>query len=147
MASMWCYDFWSIINPNCSHWLRLMYIDIWGTNLRKAKACHPMHMFSILELTFWSLYVMPTNGQSNNVAFNRNNNMKDMNIQVSNWTYMTNCLSWTNQSKKPWERYLSLWACSFGWWLMAGADLYWEKSTTGWLLVCSERKVLLAGGW
>jgi hypothetical protein len=25
--------------------------------------------------------------------------------------------------------------CSFGWWLMAGADLFWEKSTAGWLLV------------
>jgi hypothetical protein len=31
----------------------------------------------------------------------------------------------------------------------ADADLFWEKSTTGWLLVavCCERKVLLAGGW
>jgi hypothetical protein len=26
-------------------------------------------------------------------------------------------------------------ACSFGWWLMAGADLLGEKSTAGWLLV------------
>jgi hypothetical protein len=26
-------------------------------------------------------------------------------------------------------------ACSFGWWLMAGADLFGEKSTVGWLLV------------
>jgi hypothetical protein len=26
-------------------------------------------------------------------------------------------------------------ACSFGWWLMAGAGLFWEKSTAGWLLV------------
>jgi hypothetical protein len=26
-------------------------------------------------------------------------------------------------------------ACSFGWWLMAGADLFWEKSTAGWLLM------------
>jgi hypothetical protein len=26
-------------------------------------------------------------------------------------------------------------ACSFGWWLMTGADLLWEKSTAGWLLV------------
>jgi hypothetical protein len=25
--------------------------------------------------------------------------------------------------------------CSFGWWLMAGAGLFREKSTTGWLLV------------
>jgi hypothetical protein len=37
-------------------------------------------------------------------------------------------------------------ACSFGCRLMAGAGLLWEKSTTGWLvMVCSERKVLLAG--
>jgi hypothetical protein len=26
-------------------------------------------------------------------------------------------------------------ACSFGWWLMAGADLFGEKSTADWLLV------------
>jgi hypothetical protein len=26
-------------------------------------------------------------------------------------------------------------ARSFGWWLMAGAGLFWEKSTAGWLLV------------
>jgi hypothetical protein len=26
-------------------------------------------------------------------------------------------------------------ACSFGWWLMAGAGLFCEKSTVGWLLV------------
>jgi hypothetical protein len=31
---------------------------------------------------------------------------------------------------------------------MSGAGLFWEKSTAGWLLVliCCERKVLLAGG-
>jgi hypothetical protein len=29
---------------------------------------------------------------------------------------------------------------------LAGADLFGEKSTAGWWLVCSERKVLLAGG-
>jgi hypothetical protein len=29
----------------------------------------------------------------------------------------------------------SLRAYSFGWWLMAGADLFWEKSTADWLLV------------
>jgi hypothetical protein len=28
-------------------------------------------------------------------------------------------------------------ACSFGWWLMAGADLFCEKSTAGWLLVAA----------
>jgi hypothetical protein len=26
-------------------------------------------------------------------------------------------------------------ACSVGWWLMAGAGLFWEKSTAGWLRV------------
>jgi hypothetical protein len=31
-------------------------------------------------------------------------------------------------------------ACSVGWWLMAGAGLFWEKSTAGWLR-------LVAGGW
>jgi hypothetical protein len=30
---------------------------------------------------------------------------------------------------------VSLAACSFGWLLVAGADLFWEKSTIGWLLV------------
>jgi hypothetical protein len=30
---------------------------------------------------------------------------------------------------------LKLAACSFGWWLMAGAGLFLEKSTAGWLLV------------
>jgi hypothetical protein len=29
-------------------------------------------------------------------------------------------------------------------WLMAGADLFWEKSTDRWWLVCSEKKVLVA---
>jgi hypothetical protein len=33
----------------------------------------------------------------------------------------------------------------FGW-LMAGAGLFREKSTAGWLLVCSERKVQMGGG-
>jgi hypothetical protein len=40
-------------------------------------------------------------------------------------------------------------ACSFGWWLMAGAGLFSEKSTIGWLLVAClfcARKVLLDGG-
>jgi hypothetical protein len=34
-------------------------------------------------------------------------------------------------------RIYPLWisACSFGWWLMAGAGLFWEKSIAGWLLV------------
>jgi hypothetical protein len=31
--------------------------------------------------------------------------------------------------------HFELTACSFGWWLMAGADLFWEKSTAGWLLM------------
>jgi hypothetical protein len=33
-----------------------------------------------------------------------------------------------------------------GWLLMTGAGLFREKSTAGWWLVCSERKVLLTGG-
>jgi hypothetical protein len=35
-------------------------------------------------------------------------------------------------------------------WLVAGAGLFWEKSTADWLcwwMICYERKVLLAGGW
>jgi hypothetical protein len=31
-------------------------------------------------------------------------------------------------------------ACSVGWWLMAGAGLFWEKSTAGWFW-------LVAIGW
>jgi hypothetical protein len=31
-------------------------------------------------------------------------------------------------------------------WLVTGANLFLEKSTDGWWLVRSERKVLLAGG-
>jgi hypothetical protein len=30
---------------------------------------------------------------------------------------------------------MELSACSFGWWLIVGADLFWEKSTAGWSLV------------
>jgi hypothetical protein len=30
---------------------------------------------------------------------------------------------------------MRLTACSFGWWLMAGAGLFWEKSTAGWWLI------------
>jgi hypothetical protein len=26
-------------------------------------------------------------------------------------------------------------ACSLGWWLMTGADLFWEKSIASWLLL------------
>jgi hypothetical protein len=37
-------------------------------------------------------------------------------------------------------RDLRPWACSVGWWLMAGAGLFWEKSTVGWFW-------LVAGGW
>jgi hypothetical protein len=38
---------------------------------------------------------------------------------------------------------------SFGWWLMAGADFFERKVLLAdcWWLVCSERKVLLAGRW
>jgi hypothetical protein len=39
-------------------------------------------------------------------------------------------------------------ACSFGWLLVAGADCSERKvlPTGCWWLVCSERKVLVAGG-
>jgi hypothetical protein len=38
-------------------------------------------------------------------------------------------------------------AYSFGWWLMAGADLFWEKSTVGWLLVAGLFWEKSTGGW
>jgi hypothetical protein len=38
-------------------------------------------------------------------------------------------------------------ACSFGWWLMAGAGLFWEKSTAGWLLVAGLLWEKSTGGW
>jgi hypothetical protein len=38
-------------------------------------------------------------------------------------------------------------ACSFGWWLMAGADLFWEKSTTSWLLVAGLFWEKSTAGW
>jgi hypothetical protein len=31
----------------------------------------------------------------------------------------------------------SLRNCSFGWWLMAGTGLFWEKNTAGWLLMAA----------
>jgi hypothetical protein len=31
--------------------------------------------------------------------------------------------------------YRSYSVCSFGWWLVVGADLFWEKNNVGWLLV------------
>jgi hypothetical protein len=34
----------------------------------------------------------------------------------------------------------------FVWWLVVGADLFRDKSIIGWLLVCHERKVMLARG-
>jgi hypothetical protein len=39
-------------------------------------------------------------------------------------------------------------ACSVGWWLMAGAGFSERRVLLAdcWWLVCSERKVLLAGG-
>jgi hypothetical protein len=36
---------------------------------------------------------------------------------------------------------------SFGWWLMAGADLFWEKSTTGWLLAAGLLREKSTAGW
>jgi hypothetical protein len=38
-------------------------------------------------------------------------------------------------------------ACSFSWWLMAGADLLWEKSTVGWLLVADLFWEKSTAGW
>jgi hypothetical protein len=38
-------------------------------------------------------------------------------------------------------------ACSFGWWLMAGADLFWEKSTVGWLMVAGLLWEKSTAGW
>jgi hypothetical protein len=38
-------------------------------------------------------------------------------------------------------------ACSFGWWLMAGADLFWDKSTAGWLLVAGLLWEKSTAGW
>jgi hypothetical protein len=38
-------------------------------------------------------------------------------------------------------------ACSFGWWLMANADLFWEKSTAGWLLVTGLFWEKSTAGW
>jgi hypothetical protein len=38
-------------------------------------------------------------------------------------------------------------ACSVGWWLMAGAGLFWEKSTAGWLLVAGSFWEKSTAGW
>jgi hypothetical protein len=38
-------------------------------------------------------------------------------------------------------------ACSFGWWLMAGANLFWEKSTAGWLLMADLFWEKITAGW
>jgi hypothetical protein len=38
-------------------------------------------------------------------------------------------------------------ACSFGWWLMAGAGLFWEKSTVGWLLMTGLLWEKSTAGW
>jgi hypothetical protein len=47
--------------------------------------------------------------------------------------------SWTELILQA-QDYMTSTACSVGWWLMAGAGLFWEKSTAGWLR-------LVAGGW
>jgi hypothetical protein len=44
-----------------------------------------------------------------------------------------------------WQKKLS--ACSFGWWLMAGADLFWEKITVGWLLMAGLFWEKSTTGW
>jgi hypothetical protein len=36
---------------------------------------------------------------------------------------------------------------SVGWWLMAGADFFWEKSTAGWLLVAGSFGEKSTAGW
>jgi hypothetical protein len=38
-------------------------------------------------------------------------------------------------------------AYSVGWWLMAGAGLFWEKSTAGWLLVADLFWEKSTAGW
>jgi hypothetical protein len=38
-------------------------------------------------------------------------------------------------------------ACSFDWWLMAGAGFFWEKSTAGWLLVADLFWEKTTVGW
>jgi hypothetical protein len=38
-------------------------------------------------------------------------------------------------------------ACWFGWWLMAGADLFWDKSTAGWLLMAGLFWEKSTAGW
>jgi hypothetical protein len=50
----------------------------------------------------------------------------------------------TARGPPPWYGGKKLTGRLFGWWLMAGADLFRKKSSAGRLLVCSKRK---AGGW
>jgi hypothetical protein len=38
-------------------------------------------------------------------------------------------------------------ACPFGWWLMAGAGLFWDKSTVGWLLMTDLLWKKSTDGW
>jgi hypothetical protein len=45
-------------------------------------------------------------------------------LGASNWVFRTCWLSAIISA-----------ACSFGWWLMAGAGLFWEKSTVVWFLM------------
>jgi hypothetical protein len=53
----------------------------------------------------------------------------------------------THTHTGPHNRRHKLTACSFGWWLMAGADLLWEKSTAGWLLVAGLFWEKSTAGW
>jgi hypothetical protein len=46
-----------------------------------------------------------------------------------------------------WNGPASLGACSFGWWLMAGAGLFWEKSTVDWLLMSGLLWEKSTAGW
>jgi hypothetical protein len=50
-------------------------------------------------------------------------------------------------SHSPTESTLPLTACSVGRWLMAGAGVFWEKSTAGWLLVAGLMWEKNTTGW
>jgi hypothetical protein len=57
------------------------------------------------------------------------------------------CLWWKESGKKSTIGSIRLTHCSFGWWLMADADLFWEKSTAGWLLVAGLFWEKSTAGW
>jgi hypothetical protein len=59
--------------------------------------------------------------------------MNELSRWASEWMYGVHACSLLSKSCKSS-------ACSVGWWLMAGAGLFWEKSTASWFW-------LVAGGW